>query len=341
MTAPSAEPTPPPRRGRPVLRLPRRLSAVAAVLLLGAGAGGCVTVHGATADVPSVTRSEAAGVTTRFMAAENTVQSKLDTSLVPRLENGPMLAVEGSYVRAAHKAGVDTSHYRPMTVSGGPRLLIPRQVGWPKWFASDVTLTNGTHRLMVFTRDNPRQPWMCSYFLGVAAADTPAFATDAHGYALPVPAAGTSLAVQPGRLAGDYTDYLDHRDESTTFAPGPLTDRLVASRRAYQQSLRGGVAQYADEADKDKRFGPVALRLKDGGAFVFATAEYQWRVTSSSGAPNVNAEIRALMTGTIEKSVTVYYVTLLGAVVPPSGAAGGAKVSVVSNLSSAVSAHGS
>ncbi len=326
----------PPRPRRAALT--RRLGGAATALLLAAAASGCVTVHGATALVPTATRSAATAALARFVTVSNAANLALDPKLNGTVETGGFGALDDANLtveRAAAPAG-DPGYHK--LVLHDTHVLIPRLRGWPKWFVVDTGQNRDDARwLMVFTHDSAAQPWRVSYLVPCARTQAPRFVTDSAGRAVPVPGGAAGLAVAPALLGARYAAYLQHGDRgSGLFADGPYTSQERAARRTGHPQDSGTVTEFADEAGDPARYGTVALRLAGGGALVFFTTQSQVRRTVAEGPVPVDARTKALLTGTARTSVTEYDIAEQAAVVPAHG-----EVTFVDQLSGEVDAHGS
>lgn len=338
MTAPSATRSPLPAAcpsaAQPRSRRARRLAGLAAVLLMSAAASGCMTVNGRTALIPSATKAAARAALQRFVKTSNEANTRLDPALNPQVESGSLLAVDGSYIRQSHTLRpAGDPGYNPLALSD-THYLIPRQVGWPKWFAVDTATNRGNRWLLLFTHDSPAQPWTASYLLMTGDAPDLSFATDSQGYAVPEPLAGTRLAVQPGEVATRYKDYQHSGAGAARFAPGPYTTKERSARVARLAPHAGVATQFADEAG-GRHYPPVALRLRNGDALVFFTTQYQWKTTVAGGMV-VSPEVTAMLTSPVHTSVTRYIVSEQGAIVPPAGG----EIQVVGQVSQLVEARG-
>jgi hypothetical protein len=345
MTAPSAAQLPLPTRPLPVRPLrsrrtrnrARRSAGVAAVLLLASTATGCVTVHGATELVPAATRAAAAKALARFVTTTNQANIRLDAQLNSTAETGALGALDGAGITSSHAISpAGNPHYRRLQLSDS-KFLIPRQRGWPKWFAVDTAESRDSNRwLLVFTHDHAAQPWRASYLVSFPADQDPKFATDQAGYALPVPADSSGLAVRPDALSAAYAAYLQKGDQgSTAFADGPFTSQERVERRTKYPHDSQAVSAFADEAADPAHYPPAALRLADGGALVFFTNQFQVKETVANGPVNVSAATKALMTGTPNKSITLYEVSEQAVTVPTSG-----KVAFLDQIRNVVYARG-
>ncbi|WNI15276.1 hypothetical protein [Actinacidiphila sp. ITFR-21] len=317
----------------------RRPRLGAAVLALTVPLAGCVTVHGERADIPSVGRAEAARVLARFAAVDNAADKAYDPTLIPGIQSGPLGAIDEAGLRAKRANHPDGDPaYRPLVFSD-TRYLIPRQVGWPKFFVADTAVNRGTGArwLLVFRRAAAGRPWRADFLAVPPGGRIPDLATDARGYAVAVPAAGTGLLVQPGQVATAYTAYLQ-QGAGSLFADGAQTTRLRTAR-AGRARTANSVTQYADQPARGGDFDPVALRTGDGGALVFFGTRHQSRATYRADHPlAVDPDVAALMTGTPHTSVTLSNVGQQLVLVPKGG--GTAKVVFLSRIVGLVAARG-
>lgn len=321
------------------------LGAAAAALTL--PLAGCVTVHGERADIPSVTSAEAARVLAHFATVNNDATRVYDPALITRIEGGPLGAIDEAGVRAKHASHPDGNPAFSALAFSDAHFVIPQQRGWPKFFVADTaTNRSGDARwLLVFRRFSAGQPWKADFLAVAAKNEVPAFATDKDGHAVALPVAGTDLLVQPAQLSSTYASYLQKGPAATrVFANGEATSALRATRAAHTRSSVS-VTQYADQAAGGGEFTPVALRTKDGGALVFFASHHQSRATYRAGYRlTVDADTKALMTGTPQTSVTLSHTGQEAVTVPAggdgSGLGGDAKVVFVSRLVGLVSAKG-
>jgi hypothetical protein len=317
----------------------RRLFLGAAALALAAPLTGCMTVHGEREDIPSVRPADAAGVLAHFAAINNAATKAYDPALVTQVEAGPLGATDEAGLRAKHVNNpAGNASYTPLVFSD-PRFLVPRQVGWPKFFVADAAVNRGTNTrwLLVFRRAAASRPWKADFLAVSAAGGLPAMATDGHGDAVAVPAAGTDLLVQPGQVAAAYSSYLQ-QGTGSLFAGGASTTQLRATRGAHARTSNS-VTQYADQPASGGDFDPVALRTGDGGALVFFGSRHQSRATYRAGSRlTIDPDTEALMTGTPRTSVTLSTVGQQLVAVPRGG--GTDRVAFVSRIVGLVSAKG-
>lgn len=316
----------------------------AAAIALTLTLAGCMTVHGERENIPSAPKKEAAAAVARFLTVTNDVSRTNDAKKVLTVESGVLGATDEAGLRARHTMSPNgNSGYKDLTFSD-THYLIPRQVGWPKFFVVD-TATNRDPKsrwLLVFRHASAGQPWKAAYVAALPTADVPEFAQDKDGYAVTAGLAGTDLLVQPGKLSASYTGYLDEDPKSGknsgTFADGPATSQLRTNRQAHAKDANS-VTQYADQPASDGDYAPAALRTKDGGALVFFAAHLQSRATFRAGySLNLPASTKALLTGTPQTSITLSQLADCAATVPPAG--GSAKVTFLSRIVGLVSAKG-
>ncbi|MFC0597311.1 hypothetical protein [Streptomyces palmae] len=299
---------------------------VAAALLLAPALTGCTTVHGERENIPSVDRAEASQALRDFTDTYNTAYRKLDPDLVARVETGPLHAINSADLTAQHAGSPRGNPGFPALELTDARYLIPRQVGWPKFFVADTRSNreqadSGTRWLLLFTRDEPRTPWRVAYLSILSRDEVPRFATDRDGYAQPVPPGTASrLALRPDRLSKAYTDYL-MTGEGTVFAAGGSTSALRESRKKTLRTPKYWT-EYIDTPAAGPRYAPAGLRLADGGALVFFTSHHSQKQTMAKGMkPNPDDRVKALMTGEARKSITLTRVSEAAVRVPAKDAA--------------------
>lgn len=298
----------------------RRLGLAGAAALTAASAG-CVTVHGERENVPSVRTADAAKALAHFADLDNQAARTYDQSVIGRIESGPLEAIDTASVRSAHaQHPAGNPSLTPLAFSD-TRYLIPRQVGWPKFFVADsATNRDADSRwVLLFRRASAAGPWTAQYLAVVPKGGMPQLATDQGGHVLAVPAKETSLLVPPADLSAAYAGYLQTGEGADRFAPGAATTQ-VRDDRSQQTRTANSVTQYADQADTAGDFAPAALRTKDGGAIVFFATRHQSRSTFRAGYKlNLDAGTQALMTGDPKTSVTLSRVGQELARVPRAG----------------------
>lgn len=301
-----------------------------------------MTVHGEREVVPLATRAEAAQALRDFTDAYNKADKAYDPALDAGRVTGPLGAVNQAGLQARHVTdpGGNPQHV-PLELTDA-RFSIPRKAGWPRWFVADTdsnrdqdTGPTDTRWLVVFVRAGADDVWKAAHLSVLAPKDVPAFAVDEDGFAEPVRPDDTGLAVAPKDLSESYVAYL-RTGRPETFAPGPHTTEWRAQRKK-NAVLPGMSNQYVDQPLDGGDFAPLALRTRDGGALAFFATRHFERQTAAKGVRlNINADVRALMTGEAKSTVTKERVSDDAARVP----AGRGAVAVINRLQGLVSAKG-
>lgn len=298
----------------------RLLAATVAATALALTASGCVTVHGELALLPPATEAEAAKALTDFTTAFNRADEAYNPALDADRVTGPLGEINQAGLRARAVSSPDgNAEHEPLELTDA-RFLLPRKAGWPRWFVADADSNRDVDRrwLLVFVRNGPQERWEAAYLSIMGADEVPAFAEE-EGYAVPVAADTDALAVAPGKLGAEYVAYL--RDgKPGPFAAGPHTSGWRAQRE--KTAKRPGLAtQYVDRVTDRGDFAPLGLRTRDGGALVFFATRYFERQTAAPGyRPKVPQDVKALMTGEVENTVTREWVSSQTVLVKPAGA---------------------
>jgi len=329
------------RGPRGLRRLGRTALAAASVTMLSSTAGGCVVVHGEREILPGATKAEAARALADFTAAYNEANAANDPSLDTDRVTGALGDIDGAKLKAGgeNQPG-GNPNYVPLELTG-TEFTIPEKAGWPRWFVADSRANKGRGEdrwLLVFTRGDADEPWQVSYLTIASAEEIPEFRKDKDGWAQPVAADATDLAVAPGKLPQRYAAYL--KDGGSTFADGAHTSEWRSDRA--KNAARPGLAQqYIDEPLTSGDYAPVGLRTVDGGALVFFTTRHYQKQTAAQGAPiNVtNAEVKALMTGEPRRSLTLESVSNQAVLTPPKSATD-QRVSFLSRIQGLTAAKG-
>ncbi|MGW7415887.1 hypothetical protein [Streptomyces sp. NPDC054863] len=334
------------------------MATLATATALALTASGCVTVHGELALVPAATKAEAAQALKDFTDAYNKADKAYDPALAAGRVTGALGAINqaGLKARRAQSPGGNRDH-RPLALSD-TRFLIPKKAGWPRWFVADADSNRDTEGgdkradtrwLLVFVRGGADQLWEASHLLTVRPDELPDFAVDGEGWA--VPADGAALQVPPQDLSRAYTAYLQSASDRTpstggaarpaSFAPGQNTTLWLASRKRASQRV-GRSTQYLDQELTTGTFAPLGLATKDGGGFVFFASRHFEKQTAARGVPllDVNADVRALMTGTARSTLLKERISSQVARVPKKGAKDPA-VELESRVQGLVAATGS
>ena len=310
-----------------------------------------MTVHGELAVVPAATRAEAAQALKDFTAAYNKADKAYDPALTADRVTGALGAINQGGLKARRKQSPGGNPGHQELALSDTRFLIPKKAGWPRWFVADADSNRDTEGgsadsrwLIAFVRGGADQAWKASHLLTLSPGEVPGFALDADGWAKPAPADGAGLAASPQELSGAYASYLQNNGkpgQPVSFAPGRDTTLWLASRKRASQRI-GRSMQYLDQQLDTGAFAPVGLATKDGGALVFFATRHFEKQTAARGVPllDVNADVRALMSGTPKSSLTKERVSSQVALVPKKGAADAAVV-MESRVQGLVAASGS
>ncbi|RCG15155.1 hypothetical protein DQ392_28440 [Streptomyces reniochalinae] len=304
---------------------------------------GCVTVHGASAVVPALSKAEAADVLATFVKKNNRANTAYDVDLNATIETGPLGAIDQAGLTSRKKVRPEGNpDYNRLKLTD-THYLIPEQAGWPKFFVTDSRSDReGQGRwLFVFQRDRADGPWKASYLSVIDPDAVPEFARDEHGHVRTVPVAGgdAGLTVPPDELSKRYARYLQE-GAGDDFAAGPHTSEQREERveEAKRKNVRN---EFADQAAEPPRYAPFGLRTKDGGALVFFATRHHHKQTLPRGYhPDVkNPLVKALMKGKPQQSVTYVRMSEQAVTVPTQKSNG--KVTFLSRVEGLTSAHGS
>ncbi|MEN8655358.1 hypothetical protein ABCR94_33470 [Streptomyces sp. 21So2-11] len=273
-------------------------------------ASGCVTVHGELEIVPAATETEAAQALKDFTLAYNKADKAYDPALDAGRVTGPLGAINQAGLKARQIQNPDGNpRHQPLELADA-QFVLPKKAGWPRWFVADTDSNRDedggrqdSRWLLVFVRGGPNQLWEASHLAVLANAQVPQFTKDKDGFAEPVVADAADLAVAPEDLSERYAAYL--RDgEAGSFVPGPHTSGLRKTRAATARRP-GRAVQYVDQRLDTGTYAPLGLATEDGGAAVFfATRQFEQQTVAKGVRLELNADVRALMTGTARTSLT-------------------------------------
>ena len=305
-----------------------------------------MTVHGELELLPAATKSEAEQALKDFVDAYNKGDKANDPALTAGRVTGPLGAINqaGLKSRSVTSPNGNPSHV-PLELSDAT-FLLPKKAGWPRWFVADTDSNRDTDQgpgdnrwLLVFVRNGATQLWEVAYLTILTPDEVPAFATDDAGFAVPVAPDSARLAVAPQNLGREYVSYLS-TGRPGPFAAGPHTSLWRTEREKSAQ--RAGLAtQYIDETTDTGDFAPLGLATREGGALVFFATKYFERQTAAQGyRPKVGADVKALLTGEIKRSVTKTWVSSQAVLVKPAGATQDG-VTVAGRLQGVTAAEGS
>ncbi|HEV7626215.1 MAG TPA: hypothetical protein VGO89_06940 [Streptomyces sp.] len=326
-------------QGARQMRQVRLLAAATTTAVLTATLSGCVTVHGETAVIPAVSKSEAKKVLKGFTDTSNKANRAYDAELNSTIETGALGAIDQAGLKSRKSVqAAGNPDYEPLQLSDA-RFLIPKQAGWPKFFVADTQSNrSATGRwLLVFQRTNAKSAWKASYLAVLQKSELPQFATGKKGYAKAVRPSGSRLLLSPDELSEAYVSYLG--EGKGDFAAGPHTSKRREQREG-SANRPGKRTEFADQAAQPPQFAPFGLRTKDGGALVFFSSQHHTKETYAEGykPPVKDPLVKALMTGTPKQSVTYIRVSEQ-AVKVPSKKKGG-KITFLNRIDGLTSARG-
>ncbi len=280
----------------------RHLAALAAVALPLSACG---------SGSPALTRDQAEQVLARYQSVNNQANNNLDGTLLATVETGAQLDMDRAGY-ALKKANHD--HYSPFTYTAST-FYIPRQRGYPRWFAVNAVSGKTGHALL-FTQEKSGGPWL------LAADPFPAqplsgIALDKDGYAKAVSPRDSNTDLTPERIAGEHAASLT--TGATGMAPGPFTSDSRNALVKVQSGLsRRGVTLTADfQPDRQRVF---ALRTIDGGVLVWYVLRQTERYDMSSpGEVGGGGDLAGLITGKIGQRLDTTALIQYLATVPAHG----------------------
>jgi hypothetical protein len=305
-----------------------------------------VTVHGELAVVPSAKRSEAAQALKVFTDAYNAADKAYDPALDAGQVTGALGAINQAGLKARSVTDPDGNPgHVPLELTDA-KFTIPKKAGWPRFFVADTDsnrdVDNGPQDnrwVLVFLRNAPDRPWEVAYLTILSTGAVPAFQTDKDGWGKAIPPDDTTLAVAPKALSGEYASYL-RTGQPAHFAPGAHTSAWRTDREK-RARVPGFTQQYIDQPLNGGDFAPVGLATKDGGALVFFATRFFDRQTAAKGLrPQVGADVKALMTGTVTNTLTKEWMSNEVVTVPRAGS-GSPQVDVLGRLQGVTGAVGS
>ncbi|MET9516549.1 hypothetical protein [Streptomyces sp. NPDC002994] len=322
----------------------RRLgTSLATATAISMTASGCVTVHGELEVVRSATKSEAAQALEDFTAAYNKADKAYDPALDAGRVTGALGAINqaGLKARQAQSPGGNPRHV-PLELTDA-KYAIPKKQGWPRWFVADTDSNRDkdsgrldTRWLLVFVRGSADQLWEVSHLAVLTPNEVPDFKKDKDGWAEPVRPDAPDLAVPPKDLSEQYASYMQN-GEPENFAPGPHTSAVRQTRQKSARQL-GRTVQYLDQRLDTGAFAPLGLVTADGGATVFfATRQFEQQTVAQGVRLDLNADVRALMTGTAKTRLTKERVSSQVVQVPVKGK----QVTVLARIQGLTAAKGS
>lgn len=288
----------------------RYLSALTAATAVGLSLSACASSPAATS--AAVTRSQAAQLLTHYQSVNNQANGTLDGDLLATVEGGDQLAMDrAEYLRRKKtKEKYDSFSYTE------PAYYIPRQTGYPKWFA--VTATTGRIRhALLFTQERSGAPWsLIADPFPFQAVSGVTLGKD--GYATAVDPGDGGAGMAPAKVAEAHAATLTRGARG--MAPGPYTngayDALVKARAALR---RQGVTLTSAFAPDTQRV--FALRTTDGGALVwYVLRQTEMYDLAKPGLIGSGGDLVGLLDERVRHRLSTVALTQYLAVVPPHGA---------------------
>jgi hypothetical protein len=255
---------------------------------------------------PALTKAQAAQVLARYQTVNNRANGGLDADLLASVETGAQLDMDRADYRQhrATKEKLRTFSY------AAPTYYIPRQTGYPRWFAVSAMSGRTRHALM-FTQERAGGPWLL-------AADPYPFAAlsgvelDKEGYATAVPPGEA-----PAKVAALHAATLNSGAKG--MATGPYTTGTHDAMNKVHATLgQRGVrftSQFAPEPQH-----VFALRTSGGGALVWYVLRQTERYdVPRSGLIGSGGEVAGLINKRVRHNLNTTALIQYLAVVPPHG----------------------
>ncbi|WP_406298764.1 hypothetical protein OG948_25965 [Embleya sp. NBC_00888] len=301
------------------MRISRAVATAAALLVTALTATGCVAVHGSTTPVEALDRHEAGKVLHDYEVQNNQAYANRDLPLNARVETGSLGALDQAGLKILSFTDPRGNLGKAPIKHERPEFLIPKVIGWPKWFAvhSTPNFNNAKPQLLVFVKANPDAVWQAAWG-PTLQSPLPELRRDADGYLEPVAPNAAGLAAAPGELAPALTEFLkDGKTRAELFGPDPYTAQLRKQRE--EPIGEGFVRQTVDGAAN--QFPPLALRTKDGGALVLFALQHSVKLTVQPPRRlgDVDPSTLTFLTGKPTRAVTEHRLSEYVAVVPKAG----------------------
>lgn len=259
------------------MRISRAVATASALLVTALVATGCVTVSGSTTPVEGLDARAAEAVLRDYDMRNNQARAGRDLALNTSVETGSLGVLDQASLRILSFTDPSGDRGKTPVQRGKPDFMIPRVVGWPKWFAVQATssIANEKPQLLVFVKTSPDAGWQAAWG-PVMKGPLPELARDADGYVEQVDANAPGLVAAPADVAPALSDYLaDGKANAALFAPDDDTKEL---RRQRSDPIGTGfVRQTVDSVAE--QFPPLALRTKDGGAIVLFALQHSIKLT--------------------------------------------------------------
>ncbi|MFI1578962.1 hypothetical protein [Embleya sp. NPDC020630] len=301
------------------MRISRMPAAVAALLAIALAATGCVTVSGASTPVAALDKHEAAKVLHEYEVQNNQAYANRDLPLNARAETGSLGVLDQAGLRILAFTDPNGNLGRAPILHERPEFLIPKVIGWPKWFAVQNTpnFNNAKPQFLVFLRAGPDAVWQAAWG-PTLQSELPKLKRDSSGYLEQVSPTATGLAASPGELAPVLSEFLkDGKTRAELFGPDPYTAQL---RKQRDEPIGDGYVRQAVDSPA-AQFPPLAVRTADGGALVLFALQHSIKLTVQPPRRlgDVDPSTLAFLTGKPSRSVTEHRLSEYVAVVPKAG----------------------
>jgi hypothetical protein len=288
----------------------RQLAVLAAVILPVSACGSLGTAH------PAIAKTQAEQVLANYQRVNNRANAALDGNLLATVETGAQLEMDraGYLLRKAKK---DDS-YTPFTYSH-PAFYIPRQDGFPRWFAVEATSSTKaatTRHALLFTEDHAGAPWLLTADPFPSSPLT-GINLDKDGYATAVSPHDTNAAVEPGKVADAHAALLS--SGTGGMAAGPYTSQSRDALAKVEDELRKrGVTLTSDFSPDQQR--SYALRMTGGGALVWYVVRQSERYDMvDPGTIGADGDLAGLVSGRVGHHLSSTALIQYLAVVPDHG----------------------
>lgn len=275
---------------RPTLRLGAAMAC--ALALAGCGSAAMVGVHDAPAQVTTtapITPESAERIATRVVTDAEQAQRATGAqaaTLRKQALTGTALAIADAAAKL-HKAPSTATATAPVERPEPPKVLaVSRGTSWPRHILVQTTEADGGAKLDLLTSPDAATPFRLSASARMHPGATVA-ALDALPNGSAIVTDGADLAVAPGDLVKAYAGALAY--------PKPATTKVVGTADPFSMAVRANAVAQAKSFGKlakltqvHKPVGdPVALRLKDGGALVFAVLSRTDAITLAKGGKSL------------------------------------------------------
>jgi len=283
----------------------RQLAALTAVILPVSACGSLGTAH------PALTKIQAEQVLANYQKVNNRANAELDGGLLATVETGAQLEMDraGYRLRAVKK-----DKYTPFTYSR-PSYYIPRQDGFPKWFAINATSGNTRHALL-FVQDRQGGPWLLAADPFPSAPLT-GVNLDKDGYATAVSPRDTDAAVQPGKVAVAHAATLSTGAGGMAAGPYTTGSRDVLTKIETELRKRGVTLTSDFAPDQQRSF---ALRTTGGGALVWYVVRQSERYDMvKAGMVGAEGDLTGLVSGRVGHHLSSTALIQYLAIVPDHG----------------------